>query len=332
MATITVRGHDIEVDIESELREYDFGYNARWSSDKLIASSPFRSDTTPSFFVNITGDYAGVFGDSGAVDLEYASGGFAKLLGYLRGTSTEEAEEYLLDAYGNQFGDSEEIRLPTPKLPAKRRLYRRLDESTVTQATSTYLLRRGISEEVQALFGVGYNDKHYGFTAIPWRHADGRLANVKYRATKGKRFFYEKGATPIRELVYGADVLPVESSVAVVIVEGEIDAMSWWTAGIPAIALGGANITRAQADIIRRSPIKTLLLGGDNDETGSLLNRKIEKALRWDVRMYDVDYGEYKDANEVLLAEGVEGLCRIAERSQKVSNGNLFTIRNNNVK
>ena len=312
MAIIKVRGHDVDVDIEAELREYDFGHRARWSTDKLVASSPFRTDNAPSFWISLDGDYAGVWGDSGALDDEYSAGNFAKLLAHLRNESQEEAEEYLLEEYGALYvvEPGEDIVLPTPTLRTKTQ-DKELPSSIVTQAVSPYLITRGISADVQESHGIGFSKQYRGFTAIPWRFPDGRLGNVKYRSTRNKRFFYVKGATQIRRLVFGMDVVNRDQAEEVVLCEGEIDAMSWQVAGVNAIAIGGAHISRQQIDIIRRSPIKRLLLGGDNDEMGRRLNDQVAEAMRGYVEMADVDYGEEKDANDVLLVKGVDHLVKL---------------------
>lgn len=314
MPIIRIQEHEVDVDIRAELEAYEWGYNVRWTTDKLIAASPFRSDNTPSFYVNLDGDYAGVFGDSGAVDDEYQSGGFVKLLAYLRGESYEETADYLLAEYGRLYTDTEDIRLPEIRLPTRLN-YVEIAPETVTTAVSPYLTRRGISAEIQRLYGVGYNEAHTGFTAIPWFTADGRMANVKYRATSGKRFFYEKGATPIRSLVYGLSVVNTNRSELAVICEGEIDALSWATAGIPAVACGGSSISNEQIDAIKRSSIRKLLLGGDNDAAGQRLNAELKRRLGGYVELCDVDYGRYIDANETLESCGSEGLRRLEENS-----------------
>lgn len=318
MPIIRIQGetesHEVDVDIRAELEAYDWGYNARWSTDKLIAASPFRSDNTPSFYVNLTGDYAGVFGDSGAIDDDYQSGGFVKLLAYLRGEPYEETADYLLTEYGRLYTDTEDIRLPEIRL-ATRLNYVAVSAESVTTAVSPYLTRRGISAEVQRVYGVGYNAQHTGFTAIPWFTADGRLANVKYRATRGKTFYYAKDATPTRSLVYGLNVVNGNREESAVICEGEIDALSWATAGIAAVAVGGSSISNEQIDAIKRSSIRRLLVGGDNDAAGRRLNAEVKRRLAGYVEIYDVDYGRYKDANETLESSGSEGLRKLAGNS-----------------
>lgn len=321
MPIIKIREHEVDVDITAELQAYDWGYNARWSTDKLIAASPFRHDSTPSFYVNLSGDYAGVFGDSGAVDDEYVSGGFVKLLAYLRGEGTDETADYLLGEYGRLYTDAEDIRLPALNIRQPDR-YKAPDGQLLTQAVSPYLTMRDISKEAQRQYNVGYGANYIGFTAMPWYTPDGRLANVKYRSTRGKTFFYEKGATPIRRLVYGLSVVNANRSEMAVLCEGEIDAMSWATAGIPAVACGGSSISAEQIDAIKRSSIRKLLLGGDNDAAGQRLNAEVGRRLAGFVEIYYVDYESCNDANDVLKAHGTVGL-------RQLSNFTVTKLRDN---
>lgn len=327
MSIIRIGSHEVDVNISAELAEYDWGYNARWSADKLIAASPFRHDSTPSFYVHLDGDSAGAWGDSGASDDDYVKGGFVKLLSYLRGESEAETTDYLISEYGRLYIDAEDIRLPALNI-RKRTKYRTLAPDTVTQTTSPYLSTRGISPEAQRRFNVGYNADLAGYTAMPWYTPDGRLANVKYRSTTGKRFFYEKGAIPIRRLVYGLDVVNSDRAELAVINEAEIDAMSWATAGIPAVACGGSSISAEQIDAIKRSSIRRLLLGGDNDPAGKRLNMEIKRRLNGYVELYDVDYGAYNDANDVLKACGVEGLRGLSNFTVSKLRDNILHFRN----
>src|SRR5699024_10457901 len=200
---VTVKGADVEIDIAEELSQYDFGYNARWTADKLIASSPFRDDHAPSFFVSLSGEYAGVWADSGAIDDGERSGNFVRLIAHLRGISYEEAGDYLIDKYGVLYAlprrPSELIRVPAPRVTTQAKdAPMPCFKAEITQATSPYLLQRGITAEVQAEYRVGYNEKHIGFTAIPFPE----YANVLYRSTRSKRFFYERGGRPLSRMLY----------------------------------------------------------------------------------------------------------------------------------
>lgn len=309
MPIIKIRGHDVDVDVRGELEAFEWG-RPRWSNDKLIAASPFRYDRSPSFFVNLDGEYAGAWADSGFYDEEWKSGGFVKLLAFLRNETYEEAEDYLLSEYSVDYGA--ELKMAPPNLRLDKP-FRALPESTIEAGVSTYLSSRGISEEVQRMAGVG-KSKHPGFTAIPWRQPSGRLANVKYRATRGKTFFYERGAWPIRKLVYGADLVWKKAVESVVLCEAEIDALSWWTVGQPAVAVGGVAFTDSQADIIKRLPTECIILGGDNDKAGRKFNEVAADKLKGYFRLKEADYGRYKDANESLQAGRLSEVTEIFDK------------------
>src|SRR5699024_11066941 len=225
MRTIKIRGQDVDVDIVDELAAYHFN-NARWQAGKLIASSPFRQDRAPSFFVNLDGEYAGTWGDSGAYDDVYAKGNFVKLIALLNDIAYEDAERYLLDKYGvtSAHKPDEPIRIKTPKLTARRAPIKPII-NLVTPAISPYLTRRGISASVQAKHGVGYNDAYPGYTAMPIRTPAGEVANVFYRRSSftDKRFFYEQGGAPRGRLLFGAHVV---GDVAI-LCDGSIEALLW---------------------------------------------------------------------------------------------------------
>lgn len=308
----------MDVDIKEELQEFDWGYGARWAENKLIASSPFREDSRPSFFIDFEGEYAGVWGDSGATTSSESSGRFPALIAHLKGISYSEAEDYLLEKYGVLFEDQEDIRIP--ELGSRRR---RKDvviaSETITKGVSSYMKSRGIEGNVQSLYGIGYNPKHYGFTAIPWHNHKGEVAAIKYRSTKGKNFFYEKGGMNVDRLIYGLHQVNEVFADTAVIVEGEIDAMSWTSVGVFGIALGNASINKYKLDLIRRSSIKNIGLGGDNDGKGRALNENLRKLLRRDFELFEIDYGKYKDSNEVLMKNGQEGLRKIYEDRRRIS-------------
>lgn len=293
------------IDVESELREFEW-VKPRWTADKLIAASPFRYDKTPSFMVRLQpyGKYpAGVWTDSGAYDEEWRSGNFVKLLSFLRNETYEETEEYLRTKY--MVSADGDIAVAKPKLKVKR--YRQPLDLTFSQAPVEYLKRRSISDQIQRMFGVGFDPKSNA-VILPWRLPDGRLANVKYRKTYGKAFWYERSGWPIRELIYGMDLIYSRQIRRAAIVEAEIDAMSMWTAGIPAVAVGGASFNGYKRDIILRSPIEELIIATDNDKPGDRLRAEIERELGGLLRIGHKRFVGVKDANEALIRLGADSL------------------------
>ena len=313
MAIIEIEGLELNVDIREELEAFEWG-QPKWSNEKLIATSPFREERTPSFFVRLEpyGEFsAGVWSDSGAYDIEYKSGSFVRLLAFLRNETESEAADYLIEKYG-ATGEGK-LRLIMPRLSLRKPLVT-MDKSIIEVLPSPYLLSRGITAEVQQQAGIG-RSKHKGFVAIPWKTYDGRIANVKYRATTGKNFFYEKDATPIRQLVYGIET--VTKREPVILCEAEIDALTWRVAGFQSVALGGVVFTDWQADILRRSPATCFVICGDNDRAGQLFNERVAKKLNApNLKVIEYMSKKYKDANEICNMYGIALLQNMFENAR----------------
>lgn len=299
IARVRIQDQELDVDVRLELEEFTWE-NARWSQDKLIAPSPFRYDRKPSFFCNLTGEYAGTWSDSGYYDPEWKSGGFVKLLSFLRNETYEETIDYLRLKYDYDYNAVESINIEFPTLN-KRPKYVVLPEDRFAdkQTEYTYLKGRGIHPKIIELQGVFDAGNAIG---IPWRNANGEILNVKYRLKRGKTFWYEKGATPVNRIVYGLDTVINRGITKVVVCEAEIDAMTWQSIGVYAIAVGGVSMNSYQADLIVASGVKDVILGGDNDKAGKRFNERVGDLLRYSTNLYDIDYRSFngmKDANEI---------------------------------
>jgi 5S rRNA maturation endonuclease (ribonuclease M5) len=310
-ATLTINGRRVTVDIERELREYDWS-RSQWQADKLLAVSPFRYDKSPSFYVYLEDTLtarAGDWGDSGG-DGEYARGGFIKLLAFLRNEDEHSTREYLLSEYLSEstFAD-ENFVLEVPELPiAERR--EPLDSRMLTEYAwrHPYLAGRAIPEEVQRLYGVGFDRRRKAVT-FPWFSANGALQNVKYRRVDAKTFWYAPNATPIRECIYAIDVVYRLNIRKVAIVEAEVDAMTCAAAGVFGIATGGSAFNTTKAEIILRSPIEELVIMADHDAAGQKLKRQITELMRDKITLKVAGYPKrWKDPNEMALGAGLDAV------------------------
>ncbi|MGP0579139.1 toprim domain-containing protein [Paenibacillus peoriae] len=288
---------------------------ARRTPDKLIACSPFRdSDDTPSFFVDLRdGPYQGCWFDPGAEDPEWRSGGPAKLVAFLRNITEEEARELLLDGR-DAPADYITLRLRGPTVNKRAKPFDSGILTEYTRVSSPYLSGRRITNDIQTLFQTGYDPRARAVT-FPWFDAAWQLMNVKYRKVSSKIFHYRKGGAPIRSLVYGIHIINQRKIKRALLVESETDCLYAWSCGVPAIAVGGSSFTAEKADIIRKSPIEELLLGGDNDRAGRALRAQIRERLASSCALYDVRIPpEYKDINDIPNAETVRAICDGAVR------------------
>jgi len=304
--------------IRTELEAFPW-VRAIWSPDKLIAASPFRYDKTPSFYVYLVDTAtanAGSWGDPGADDPEWARGGFVKLMSFLRDETATETREYLRVKYGD--GPPDETDEPTIKPLALtiHEPYRPLPNTLLDryQFRHPYLERRGISESVQRLMGIGY-DRDRQAVVIPWFNADGSLGNVKYRRVDTKAFWYQRGGRPIREMVYGLNVIYARRIKRAAIVEAEIDAMTLMSAGIPAIATGGTGFNGAKRELIVKSPLEEVIILRDNDAAGRTWRNRIIAELKDRVGL---SIGIIRSGNKDVNEAGAEAAARSFERSRKL--------------
>lgn len=293
MIVIDINENVLHVDIFEELNQFHWEH-ARWTEEKLIAASPFREDNRPSFFVNLQ---TGIWSDSGAVDVSKTKGNLVWLLALLKGWSYGMTADWLEEKYG--FPDVAKMKLK-PALTLVEPSNHAVLEGFEALNPSEYLESRGISTEIQQLYGVGGDGKK---AVMPWRTKDGYAANVKYRRADKKEFWYETDATVLTELVFGYDVVCRENQKTIALCEAEIDAMSWCIidSNVVGVAVGKSAISEQQIELIKRLNVERIILAGDNDEKGRMLNRQAKMLFGGLFKLEYAEYAPFKDANEKLL-------------------------------
>lgn len=314
---VNIREFDVDVDIARELSKFDWK-GQRWTGEKFLACSPFRSEHHPSFAVRLD---TGVWIDSGADDKTWKKGNLVKLLSWLRNETYEETEEYLLAEYCPMLqADTDTLQL-TFRLPLEcRDVPQFLDKKVLTPLLfrHPYLSEmRGIGDRVQNTFSVGY-DKQKRAIALPWFNRAGELVNIKFRSVMDKRFWYYAGGQPVKFHLYGLHMLyrvPREKARRVFITESEIDALTLWDHGYAAIAMGGANLTGSQRELILQSPIEELVITTDNDKAGARIAECIVQQL-----------SGYIWLKEVRLPVGVKDINDIPSENFQEIVANIYDI------
>lgn len=260
-----IKEYNLDVDILEELQNFE------WVGEvikgiKFIACSPFRSERHPSFACNLE---TGTFIDSGNSDEFYHKGNLVKLLAALRNEDYETIEDYLIEKYATILADTEalELHLNLYGEEEKPLVIERTDIKHLYTHPTDYFTNRGISLEVQRLFGLGFNSES-GTVAMLWTDSHNSIVNIKYRKVAEKVFFYEKGGQPIKNYVYGIYQCIMRKAKRVYICESEIDALTLWTYGLYAIAVGGSSLSDNQKQIILSAGIEELVIATDNDIVG----------------------------------------------------------------
>ncbi|MFS0841187.1 toprim domain-containing protein [Paenibacillus sp. 1P03SA] len=310
-SNIMIRGRPVQVDIERELDAFEWNRKSV-RGGKLLACSPFRKDGKerhPSFAVRLDN---GVWIDSGSSDTQWRQGSFIRLLAALRGEEESEVEEYLLTLYDTQHADVEKLSLDL-KLKSDES-YKGIERSPIVldpfKFRHPYLERRGINEETQRLFRIGY-DRNSKAITIPWANCAGVVVNIKYRSVIEKKFWYHSGGEKISNHVYGLDLIVSRGIDRVYVTEAEIDCMYLWANGFPAVAVGGSNMSDVQRQHILRAGIRDLVIATDNDPAGVEAGERISSKLSGWIDLYKlvIPHGR-KDVNELSPQE----LIAVTER------------------
>jgi twinkle protein len=252
-----------------------------------------------SLHIAVTGPNAGLWLDFAAGGLE--KGDLITLTKEIKKCSIREAIQAAKEWLG--------IRTPDNYIPKKT--YRKLETSAVPQspvaasAAQNYLMeQRMIDGLTQAVYKISESTGKNGpEVAFPFYSPEGEVENVKRLAVKrqpdGKKIMsMETGCAPA---LFGWQAIPPDAR-EVLICEGEIDAMTWFQHGFPALSVpNGAGSTDNWIDYEweRLEQFDTIWLAYDNDAPGN--KGAIEAARRLGIhRCFIVHFPIYKDANEAL--------------------------------
>lgn len=292
-----VRGFELDVNIMGELEPYlDSFYKWQEKGIKLIATSPFREETHPSFAVNLeTGTYI----DSGCTDDEWRKGNFVKLLSFFRGESYDDTEDYLLSVYRLFLDDVDALSLDFQLQNTVNKKIYPLEALRAFSFDVNYLDNRGIDPQVKKAFKAGYDPKSKAIV-LPIQDKKGNIVSFKFRKVADKIFWYDKEGQPVKQHLYGLNFIHQMNCKKAYIVEGEIDALYLWSNRTPAIATFGASLSKRQKQLILSSPIETLVIATDNDRVGRAYADYLENTFLGTVHIERLDLPTvYKDVNEV---------------------------------
>jgi twinkle protein len=195
-------------------------------------------------------------------------------------------------------------------------------EVNLSSALINWFESRKISESTLLHWKIGESKEYFPQIGQERRavnfnyYREKELVNVKFRDAE-KNFKMVSGA----ELVfYGLD--NIKEMDTVYIVEGEMDALSLHECGIYSVCSvpNGASKGNARLEYLDNcfsyfETKKKIILCTDNDEAG--LELRNELARRFGAyRCKYVEFGDYKDANEVLIKKGSQALRDYIEDSK----------------
>ena len=186
-----------------------------------------------------------------------------------------------------------------------------------------YFEKRGISQKTLEKYNIGYNEEKQ--IVFPY-YKNGVLVNVKTRQNLGngkKTFTQTKDA---EKTFFGIDFVKGEKEL--IIVEGEVDVLSFAEQGINAVSVpqGGSDkklecLTNCSNEFLQG--FESFVIATDNDDVGNRLkNTLIERIPRDKCKI--VEWGQYKDANEALIAG--EDLHKYIEKAKYLGTDGIFSF------
>lgn len=319
---LKIRGIEVEVDVLEELEPFTLD-RQEIQGGELKACSPYRDERNPSFYINVE---TGLWKDFGAENDTQSQGNLIQLLSFLHRMEYEETEEYLLEKYNIIIDDVAglELNINLQKEEKKPKTFTREELKPYLYRKKEYLLNRGISEEVQKKYVVGYW-KEQKSIALLWLDAfTGKVVAVKFRNIHQKKFFYKRGGQPVSQHIFGLYQAMQDKVEKVYVVESEIDAMYLATFGIPAIALGGSSMSAKQERLIKLSGIETLVIASDADNAGNKLKEVVSKRLGGYMNVKTIILPDYaKDINDVKP----EDIKKVTDSEEPITLNMNLTIK-----
>jgi len=226
-------------------------------------------------------------------------------------------------------------------------------KSPLNKKTIDWFANRCISENTLVNWKITESKEYFSQVkekrnAINFNYyRENELVNIKFR-DGSKNFKLYKNA----ELVfYGLD--RIKTMDKIYITEGEIDALSLFESGIFSVCSvpNGANVGNQRLEYLDNCweyfvNKKEIILCTDNDQAGLSLRKELARRFGKGRCKY-IDFGEYKDANEILIKLGsselrnvldnpknfpIEGVLNINDIWDSVLNYNENGITNYNVR
>lgn len=191
--------------------------------------------------------------------------------------------------------------------------------SKITKEQIEYCKSRGITEETIKKFKLSNAN---GYIGMPY-FVDGFLSGVKKKNIKNDDRPKNISIEGSKFGLFNRD--NVDMSKPLIIVEGEFDCMIVDQCGYNnVVSVGtGANSVESVIEICNDfiNQFTEVILFSDNDEFGDTMDEKFKSAFNNIAEIDKSEYGKHKDANDIFLAEGKEGIERVLSTAKFIVSG-----------
>lgn len=285
----------------------------------LIGLCPWHNEKTPSFYVSPAKQICKCFG----------CGKSADAIGFLmetQGMSYPVALKYLATKYNIEIEEESKVyAVPPPwknKTDLSDKVVKWFEARKISQST---LEKAKVSEGMEWMpqLESEVNAIHFNY------FMDDELVNIKYRGPK-KAFKLYKNA---KLLFYNIDSIKGKKNVF--ITEGELDVLALIEAGyvnedsgvvsVPNGAGVNNNLSYVDNCIHLFEGIENIYIGTDNDIPGRALREQLANRFGKDRCKY-IEWKDKKDANDVLIEHGIQGVIDCCSNPSNFNLEGSFTV------
>lgn len=266
--------------------------------DNISITCPFHKDgkeTHPSCYVYNSNDNDEItFGTYHCFTCG-EQGPLYKLVAKVLSISFEDAKYWLIENFSSTFV-SEKVYLEPIELSRNIIKPTGLDKSILDdyKYLHPYQFYRGLDESTIKTFSVGWNPNTDSITFPVWDEF-GNLVGITERHTKSKRFYIPTG---MDKPVYLLNFIKKWNITDVIVCESQINTLTCWSWGFPAIGLIGTG-SKAQYEILKRSGIRTYHLAFDGDIAGRHGAIRFKNNMSTDVFIDSIPIPQGKDVNDL---------------------------------
>jgi hypothetical protein len=227
-----------------------------------------------------------------------AHGSMYNLVSGCFGENEDFGKDWLIERFGNTFVQKgfelETIDLNKPKTNDSG-IY--LDNSVLDgfEPHHPYMDARKLSRDVCEKFKVRYDPLTKSIVFPVWDET-GKLYMLTRRSVLDKSFIIDAAK---EKPIYLINYIKDKNIPYAFVVESQINALTCFSYGLPAVATFGVGITPKQFEILNKSNIRHYILAFDGDEAGKRGAAKFLKNIRKDIFVDVVELPEDKDINDL---------------------------------
>lgn len=208
--------------------------------------------------------------------------GYTASLPQFIGKCFEETEafgkEWLLENFGTSY-NSNYLCLPEINLnKSKKNKFLNENELDKYAFYHPYMWKRKLSKNVVDYFKIGFDSKSNSITFPVWDSSN-RLVMITRRNVDSKIFNIPKN---VEKPVYLLNEVIKQGITRIIVTEGQIDALTAWSYGVPAVATMGSPSCK-QIQSLNFSGVRIIITMFDNDNAGKRFTKKIDELIRKDI-------------------------------------------------